>query len=1009
MTFNSKRIKVALLALASFVAASQSTFAQEVAQMGTTDLKNEAKVLVDENRYLEARPFITELVKRINDSGDDVLKKELEQMHYFLAFGYLQEYNNTPTRALLDKAISGFSKVLKEYPTGNFAESSIKMRAACYDLIGDTEKAIASRELLLKPPYVSKLNYAQQYDIVKRICEAIYYPRKWKIGEPWFDKMLKMAKSPEDKVFAASGMIQCKIAKKEYEAIRQFFPYMVFDAPARSDVALNFALLSAGDELVKKEKYSDASVIYNMVLRRDEIIANLKRYLDDYKKRLVRAVRINPESQSTADLTKEVKILESQLEAVEPIGDYTAELMARNARNFMLTERDFESFWSYLRMLRAYPSHQNAEDFFIAVISGASKIGKLDMMFELCNEYLKAYPDGTYTKEVQLQLAQYYLKKKDYVAFFALAKKFIAENPDEPPFSNDFIFLMGKTWLDLEQYSEITKTFKGYIKDNPDTAISEGCMYWSGIAYLATGDFQNAMKILVRLIDDFPNGAYSEDGMYRRGIAAFGAGDFNIARDTLEDFVERYPKSILRGEVEFFLGDFYANVGRDDYAMKHYKAVEVYTKNQSFIDNSYSQAAKLLHNLEKYDEEIELMDRYISKFPKGICSVASYNKARALELTGKPADALALYASAIRKYGSNALDDGVDKIILDYNRMYVENEKKLAATAKFLKDLLSDKELLYNMVEVPAKRYRYFQDNPNIDKRLYEKFKRDKSFGANLYSNKKNIDNLIVTYGKQIAAYPKGGVEKVFNDIIDEAKSKKDLTLEYRLKMGLDALGKLSGDQKMFNDDDIKKASMRTLVWIGKVNEKYGAENARKPFAEVKKRDEFEYLVDALFGAAALEERLAAKGEGKWEDAIKYYREVEEDFPSDPRAATAILRRADILIKLGKRAEAVKCYEQVLKSPAWRGESYAEALYRLGTIAMHNKKTAEALMFFDRCYLGYANCYNWTGKAVLAAAQLQVANGENQKAKEICTEFIENKLNEASPEYAEIKQYLSIL
>ncbi|MBQ6533595.1 MAG: hypothetical protein IJI37_00340, partial [Opitutales bacterium] len=236
MTPNFKFLKRALLA-AVVAAAAQLSFAQNVVQMGTTELKNEAKSLVDENRYIEARQYILELVKRINDSQDENLKKELEQLNYFLAYGYLQEYNNSPAQKLIDKAIAGFDKVINEFPNGAYAESAIKTKASCYDAMGEAEKAIATRELLLMKPYVNKLNYSEQYDIVKKICEAIYYPRKWSIGEKWFERMLGMARSPEDKVFAAAGMIMCKIDKKDYEAIKKYFPYMVYDAPARSDIA----------------------------------------------------------------------------------------------------------------------------------------------------------------------------------------------------------------------------------------------------------------------------------------------------------------------------------------------------------------------------------------------------------------------------------------------------------------------------------------------------------------------------------------------------------------------------------------------------------------------------------------------------------------------------------------------------------------------------------------------------------------------------------------------------
>lgn len=1009
MTFNSKILKGVFVLILAVLASSRIAVAQGVAQMGTTDLKNEASALVDEKRYIEARPYIVELIKRISDSDDKNLKKELEQMYYFEAFGYLQEYNSTPSNNLMEKAIAGFDKVLENYPNGQYAESAIRTKASCYDALNNLEKAMATRELLLNRPYVDKLNHREQYVIVKQIAERLYNNRKWDIGQKWFERMLNMATLPEDKVFAAAGLIQCAITKKDYDTVKKYFPYMVYDAPARSDIALNYALLLAGDDLAKKEKFSDASVFYSMVLSRDTIVANLKRFLDKAQKQLDRISKSSPDSPAAQELSVKVATYDAMVKAMEGVEDYTADLMARNARNYMLTERDFESFWSYWQMLKTFPDHQSIEDFYMAAIVGAYKIGKDDIMFELCQEYLKKHEEGNYVKDVQLQVAQYYLRKKDYPAFFQLAKKFIAENPDEGQFSADFIFLMGKTWLDMQKYSELTKTFEKYAKENPDTAISEGCMYWSGIAYLAMGDFKNAMRVLVKMIDEFPNGQYAEDGMYRRGVAAFGAGDFNVARDTLEDFINRYSDSQLRGEVEFFLGDIYANNAEIELAMKHYKQVENYTKNQSFIDNAYVQAAKLLHNLERYGEEISLMDAYLERFPKGICSTAIYNKAKALELMGMPADALALYREAIEKYGANKLDDGVDKMVLDYDRMYTENEVKLKATVEFLKKLLVDKELLQNMVAVPAKRYRYFQDNPKIDRRLYEKFKRDKAFDERLYKDKTTIKNLLDQYSLQIANYPKGGVEKVFNEMIEKAKDAKNNTLAYRLMMGLDASGKKVGGEKMFNEDDIKGASVRTLVWIGKVNEKYGAEHARKAFTEAMDREEYEYLIDAMFGSAQLEQRLAVKGQGKWEDVIKLYEGIEDQFPSDPRAAEAVLRKAEVLTKLGKRDQAIKYYEQILKSPSWRGEAYAEALYRLGLIAQHDKKIDAAIMYFDRCYLGYANCYKWTGKALLAAAQLHVARGETGKAKEICDEFIDNKLNEQSPDYAEIKQYRKTL
>lgn len=71
-----------------------------------------------------------------------------------------------------------------------------------------------------------------------------------------------------------------------------------------------------------------------------------------------------------------------------------------------------------------------------------------------------------------------------------------------------------------------------------------------------------------------------------------------------------------------------------------------------------------------------------------------------------------------------------------------------------------------------------------------------------------------------------------------------------------------------------------------KINEKFAPEQARKAFNEAKARDEYDYLIDVLFAEAALETRQT-----NWDKVLAIYTQIEEDFPSDPRAAEAALKR----------------------------------------------------------------------------------------------------------------------
>ena len=1027
MTVNLRKLTAALSAIMLFAASYNHVSAQddkqiaaEVVQMGTSDLKKEAMALVNDKNYVAARPYMLELIKRLSESEDKKLRDNLPELYYFVAYSYLQEYERNKSPDFLKKAAEGFDKIINDYPEGEFGISSVNMKADCLMGLKKPVDAVNTRERLLQQPFVGKLNFNEQLDIIRKNALTLYSIPDFKEGEKWFQLFMERAKTIDDKVLAASMLIQAYEGTAQYDKIKPLFKYMTSDTYARSDIRLNISFLRAGDALVKAEKYSDAMLFYSMVLPRDVVLKNLDRFIALYKNRLARAKRLGSESAVETELNVLLGNLESQKKIVSDIADYSVDIMARLARNYYSTNRNYESYWSYKQLLSNFPDHPNIQDFYYAAVAGAYAVGKKDDMFKIGSEYLEKFPDGDYVNDVKIRIAQYYLDKKEYDTFFNMAKAFVEEDPEEK-YSVEFVFLMGKTWIEQGNYAELTKTFENYVSEFEDTPIIEGCLYWMGLAYLGQTDFKNAVKCFSKLCEEFPMSVYAQDAMYRNGVAAFGMGDFEKSRSVFEGFIDSYPEHELRGEVEFFLGDIYAGVGAVEKAMKHYMSVETYTKNMAFIDNAYSQAAKLLHTFERYDEEFNLMSSYAEKFPKGNVSEAYYSMARAKELLGFPSDALNLYINTIRNCGNNPADDGVDKVILDFKRLYDANYDKLKATIEFLKDLLSTKaktvtveyngekikgvpELLYYMIEVPAKRYRYFEDHPLLDKGLYQKFKRDSRYGAALYKDRTALKELLAQYEHQLATYPQGGADATLKKLLEEAKKDNKTTLAYRLMMGLDNIGQPVKTDKSFTDDDIKKSSVRTLVWIGKQNYKYGADAARKAFKAALDRDEIEYRIDVMFALAELEEQ-----EKRWDEVIKLYAQIERDFPTDDRAAMAAIRSADAYAKLGKRKEAYDKYEYILKVPSYRGEPYAEVLYKLGEIERVEGHTDKALMWFDRCYLGFANCYKWKGKAVLAALKLLAAQDRKAEARVICDEFINDAKNKASPDYEAVKQYRLVL
>ena len=992
-----KKVKLALFASVLMLSLN-CAFSQNVQQMGTTQLKDAAQECIEKKDYVSARPYLDQLIVRINDSDDKRLRAQLPDLYFFKAYSYLQEYKgNEENKKSLSMAIENFDKVI-QLPMSENTMESIKMKASCYDGLREFVKAADTRATLLRPPYVNKLTFSEQFDIIKQTAASFYNARKLSDGEKWFQLMLDKSKDgSQDQVFAASALIQTALEAEKYDEAKKYFKYLVYDVPARSDISLNFTLLKASDKLVEKGKFSDATLYLSLVLERDEILKNL----EDFEKRAKAyydKLKANPENPKLPELEGMLKLFEAQKKFLAEQRPYKVDLKARAARNYAMTKRDYESYWSYRQLYQDFPDHGSIQDFYFAAFAGAIKIKKNEDMYEIGQEYMKKFPDGQYKKEFEFYITQYYLNKKDYDTFFAKAAEYVKNNPDEPHVV-EMIFLMGRTWMNLENYAEMTKVFSQFEKEYEGSQMREGCLYWLGMAAMASGKYEDAAGWFSKLVDNYPMGSYAEDATYRKGVAEFGTAKFEQARDTFESFLTRYGENPLAGEVEFFLGDIYAGVGEVDLAMKHYNLVEQRTKNMAFIDSAYQQGTKLLHSFEKYEQELELADRYMKNYPKGDVSKMAFAKASALERMGRPVEALQIYYDTIQKCGSNPKDDGVDKLILDYKRMYDKSLEMTKATVDFLEKMLSDGDFRELMVKNPGKRYQYFQANPKIDRRIYLKLKNDKSFGDALMSNLKPLKDILEALKKELVNFPKGGAEGAMKSILAKATESGDVTLQLRARMGLDSYGMSVPVDKVFTADDLKKASVRTLVWMGKNNEKYGAAEARKAYDEAASREEIDYQLDVLFARAETESRQGGEGIGK---AIKIYADIERDYPQNERAAEAALKQASLYIKLGNTKAAYEKYETILKYPAYRGEPYAESLYNLGQLSEREGKTDLALMWYDRCFLGYANCYNWTGKAVIAAAKL-ISKTDTGRAKTVCDEFLGNARNKASPDYKAVQ------
>ncbi len=973
--------------------------AQNLSQVATTDLNVQVQGLISQGNWTGARPYADELIKRFEGAGNTTNNETLYSLYYLRAYGLFQDYLADKKVSKLNSAITDLDKIIDSKVSPQI-RNAIDLKAICYEAQGNFKGSAEALGILLKPPFVYKLKAAEQLGLIRRIVSNLYAQRDWKDNDKWFLKLLNDSILPEDKMMAASALMQSAISEKNYDEAIKYLPYTTIDAPARYDISLNISFLNAARELANEKvgRYADASMFYALTYDKAKIVEYFNQYKKESENQLAELRAISPKSSYIQVLEGKVVLAENQLKGLSKVEEYAPILMLSKAVNYQATKRMYESYWAYTQLIDYFPNSKEIENYYYSAFLAALEIEKVDDMADLGKEYMQKFPKGKFIKNIKLEMADYYYNKKMFDEFYNIAYDYVASyNTDIS--CEKIVYQMGETWVMHGEFSTLVRNFESYLRKYPKTVTKASLHYWIGLGSMGTADFQKSYDNFNALVSKYPDSIYIEDGSYRLGISAYGNQDLDNAMKIFKDFVKKFAKSNLAGEAEFFLGDLCIAKGLSNEALVHYGEVENKTNNQEYIDNSYIQSISIQNQASNYPAVVALADKYIKNHPEGNVAIMLFEKAKALNEIGQQGDTVQTFKDLIVRFGNIPALSGVDKALAEYKDNYEKTTTVLNDSKAFVEEVIADEELLKMLVDKPGDRYRYFLARPTIDNGIYQKFKNSEKFSENLYDDLQPLKDLLAHIEKQISHIPDESPQEFFQKLLDDNKGKNP-TLEFRAMMALDSIG-APVPTRGFTSDDYFYASPSTLIWIAKQNEKYSVAEALNTYQYILNSSaDSQYMFDALLGMAKLQEKQK-KFDGD-EGALRLYERLENEYPSDSRAWLAIMEHGSALATAGKTKKAKEKFEEIRRNPAWRGEAVAGALYNLGKLSESENKNDEALNYYDNCAIGHANFVKYSGKAALAEIKLYQKMGESEKAIETAKAFINTASAEKAPEYQDI-------
>ncbi|MDA0725463.1 MAG: hypothetical protein O3B25_14520, partial [Verrucomicrobia bacterium] len=503
-----------------------------------------------------------ELEVRFEDEEDPEIAKILQQFGFVRGVGYLQSFAKTGDQGFLGKAAAAFGFFAEKFPNDPKAVMAMQKRTMCLRALNEFKEAAKVIEILLDPkkPYRKQiLKRSELMNLYFGRAQCYHIEQAWVQGEPAFRELLVVADKAKDEdraAYAVSCLVEMFVVNKRIEDVFPLLPRLTGDTPARYDIRLNVNLMTGAEQLKTAGRHVEASLFFALTMTTEEIKnyyeerhVQLKTELTTLKNFMSLRGRALPPRRAEIlkdrinDLAMKVTNAQGRLDQIAKIPSFTTTLRWRKAENFKETKRDWEAFWGFYWLYKDFPKHANVENFLYAAFASANGVKHREKSIELGEEYLANTDWKSFRADVTFIMANAYrseakvqdalaksldgaISTKDreagsvaktkaeeyYNRFFELCDRFLEVMP-EHEYSRDFINMMGSVYFGRKRFDDLLVKFagfengvmdrsKGYVnneKFNKSPAMAPA-HYFSGLALLATGKFNEAKPLLGALV-----------------------------------------------------------------------------------------------------------------------------------------------------------------------------------------------------------------------------------------------------------------------------------------------------------------------------------------------------------------------------------------------------------------------------------------------------------------------------------------------------------------------------
>lgn len=265
-------------------------------------------------------------------------------------------------------------------------------------------------------------------------------------------------------------------------------------------------------------------------------------------------------------------------------------------------------------------------------------------------------------------------------------KKFLSLNQTALSEYKQATYGLAYTYFNQKKYDLATDAFKKYLDAKPTdkNRIADAYMRL-GDSHFVLGKYWPAMEAYNKVITT--HATDTDYATFQKAISYGFVDRVPKKIEELEKFVRNYPKSALREDALFELGNTYLAQGNTQKAVQAYKRIQNEYKNSSFVPRAMLREALVYYNQGDNQKALTIFKQITAQYPNTSEAVQAVNTAKAVYVDMGKVNEYAQWAKGLGYVEvSNSELDNASFEAAERHYLQQKNKEAISSLEKYLKD-----------------------------------------------------------------------------------------------------------------------------------------------------------------------------------------------------------------------------------------------------------------------------------------------------------------------------------